>query len=184
MSNFRYAERAARLLRAARAQIRPHRSALPDNAIAAIAEAIGRTASRQRRRRLMKVAVLATAMSAAVAFVAVAPWRSLKHIALAPTPEPANVARARLVAGSAVLATLAGADGRIQPLLPGHEWGSDERLETDALPVTLSAGDGTTVELEPRSDLQLLRADAEQWLRLSRGAVALHVAKLRAGQRF
>ena len=79
---------------------------------------------------------------------------------------------------------LASADGQLQPIPPGHAWASNERLQTDGLPVTLAGEDGTTVELEPRSDLKLLRADAEQWLRLGRGAVALHVAKLRAGQRF
>jgi hypothetical protein len=184
VSTFRYAERAARLLRAARARIRPHRSAPPENAIAAIAEAIERTASRQRRRRVATAAGLATAILGAVALVAAAPWRSPGTVALVPTRVPANVPRATLVAGFEVRATLASADGQLRPLPAGHAWVSDERLQTDALPVALAGEDGTTVDLDPRSDLKLLRADAQQWLRLGRGSVALHVAKLRAGQRF
>jgi ferric-dicitrate binding protein FerR (iron transport regulator) len=184
VTTFRYAERASRLLRAARARIRPHRSAPPENAIAAIAEAIERTTSRQRRRRAAAAAGLATAILGAVALVAVAPWRSPGTIALVTTGEPANALRARLVSGSGARAMLASADGQVLPLPAGHAWVSDERLQTDALPATLAGEDGTTVELEPRSDLRLLRADAEQWLRLGRGAVALHVAKLKSGQRF
>jgi hypothetical protein len=126
---------------------------------------------------------MAVAISGIVALVAAAPWRS-PVTALAPTPEPATALRAGLVAGSGVRATLASAEGQVQPLRPGHRWAADERLQTDALPATLTADDGTTVELAPRSDLKLLRADAEQWLRLGRGEVALHVAKLQAGQRF
>ena len=185
MTAFHYAARAARLLLAARSRIRPHRSGPPDDAIAAIAEAIGRTASRQRRRRVAMAAGIATMLLGAVALVAVAPWRSPGTVTVAPTPEPANASRARLVAGSDAHATLASADRQLQQPLPsGHEWVSDERLQTDELPVTLAGEDGTTVELEPRSDLTLLRTDAEQWLRLGRGAVGLHVAKLKAGQRF
>lgn len=126
----------------------------------------------------------AAAILGAVALVVVAPWRSPRTIASAPTPEAVRAPRAGLVVGSAVHATWAGADGKVQPLPSGHRWASDERLQTGALPATLTAGDGTTVELAPRSDLKLLRADAEQWLRLGRGEVALHVAKLQAGQRF
>jgi hypothetical protein len=184
VSAFRYAQGAARLLRTARARIRPHRSAAPENAIAAVAEAIARTASRQRRRRAAKAVGALTAIAGAVALVAVAPWRTARTTALVPTPERATARRAGLVAGSGVRATLASAEGRMEPLRPGHAWASDERLQTDALPATLAGGDGTTVELAPRSDLKLLRADTEQWLRLGRGEVALHVAKLQAGQRF
>ena len=184
MTAFRYAERVARLMRDARARIRPHRTVPPENAIAAIAEAIERAALRQRRRRLATAMGLAAAILGSIAFVVAAPWRSTRTITVATTLAPASVPRAKLLAGSEVRATLASADGQLQPLAPGHAWVSDERLQTDALPVTLSAGDGTTVEIDPRSDLKLLRADTQQWLRLGRGAVALHVAKLQAGQRF
>ena len=50
--------------------------------------------------------------------------------------------------------------------------------------MTLAASDGTTIELQPRSDLKLLRADAERWMRLGSGAVSVHVAKLTTGERF
>lgn len=180
MTPFPYAERAARLLRAARARIRPHRSADPERAVAAVAEAIARAAARQRRRRAAKVVGLAAAVSGAAALVATAPWRS----PMATAPASATAPRPRLVAGSGVRATLVSADGQLRSLPFGHTWASDERLQTDALPVTLAARDGTTVELAPRSDLKLLRADSEQWLRLGRGEIALHVAKLQAGQRF
>jgi hypothetical protein len=88
------------------------------------------------------------------------------------------------VAGADARAMLANADGQLEPLSPGHLWRSDERVRTEAVPLTLAADDGTTVELAPRSDLKLLRADSEQWLRLGSGEVAVHVAKLKAGQRF
>ena len=123
MTTFRYAERAARLIRAARARIRPHRSAPPENAIAAIAEAIERAASRQRRRRMATAVGLATAILGAIAFVAAAPWRSPRTIAVVPTPAPASVPRATLVAGSEVRATLASADGQLRPLAAGTRVG-------------------------------------------------------------
>ena len=184
MTAFRYAERVARLMRAARARIRPHRTVPPENAIAAIAEAIERAALRQRRRRLATAMGLAAAILGTIAFVVAAPWRSTRTITVATTLAPASVPRAKLLAGSEVRATLASADGQLQPLAPGHAWVSDERLQTDASPVTLSAGDGTTVESIRGPISKLLRADTQQWLRLGRGAVALHVAKLQAGQRF
>lgn len=184
MTAFRYAERAARLLRAARARIRPFRSTPPEEAIAAVAEAIERAASRQRRRRAVAGAALATGALGVIALLAPAPWRSPRALVVAPTPAPASVPRAALVAGADIRATLATADGQSQPAPPGHPWVAGERLQTNAWPATFAASDGTTVEIEPRSDLKLLRAGAEQWLRLGRGEVALHIGKLQAGQRF
>lgn len=184
MSPFHYAEHAARLIRAARARIRPHRSAPPANVISAIAAAIRRAASRQDRRRIATAVGVATALLGAVGLLSAAPWRSPRTAAVAPAPAPAGIPRARLVAGPNLPATLASAGGQWQPLPLGHEWVADERLRTDAFRVTLTAADGTTVDIEPRSDLKLLRADAEEWLRLGRGAVTLHVAKLHPGQRF
>ncbi|HVV50580.1 MAG TPA: FecR domain-containing protein [Polyangia bacterium] len=181
MTDLRYAERAARLLRAARARIRPHRTIAPENAITEIASAIERVVSRRRRQRITAAVGLAAAISGGVVLVAI--WGP-RRASLVPPARPATAARASLVASADARATLADADGRVLALPPGHAWRPDERLQTEALPITLAAEDGTTVELEPRSDLQLLRADAEQWLRLGSGAVAVHVAKLQSGQRF
>lgn len=183
MTTFRYAGRAARLLRAARARIRPHHSGPPENAIGAIAEAIERTTARRRRRRAATAIGLAAAMVGGTALVTVAPWRSRGPTALGGAGA-VSTSRPGLVARADGRATVEGADGRVMPIPPGHAWRSGERLQADALPVTLAAEDGTTVELEPQSDLKLLRADAEQWLRLGGGAVAVHVAKLKQGQRF
>jgi hypothetical protein len=91
--------------------------------------------------------------------------------------------RRRLVAAGG-LATLTTPGGQVQPLSPGHEWLVGERLQSDALPFVLSAADGTTITLQPRSDLSLLRADAQRWLRLASGDVSIHVAKLGADERF
>ena len=183
MTTFRYASRAARLLRASRERIRPHNPGPPQNAIAAIVEALDRTTARRRRRRAVTAVGLAAAIGGATALVVVAPRRS-SEVTLVRPPGSASIPRATLIAGFDGRATVASADGRATPLSPGHEWRRDERLQTNALPITLAAEDGTTIGLEPRSDLRLLRADAEQWLRLGGGAVAVHVAKLKEGQRF
>jgi hypothetical protein len=50
--------------------------------------------------------------------------------------------------------------------------------------VALATKDESSVEVEPHSDLQLMRADTERWVRLGRGAVEVHVAKLKAAERF
>jgi len=180
---FRYAERAARLLRAARAHIRPNRSAPPENAVAAVAEAIARAAVRRRRRRAATALGFAAAVSAAGVLVVIAPWKSRR----APVAQPARIEIAPLpglAAAGAARATVAAADGSRRPMAAGEAWGPDEQLHTEAQPVTLAAADGTTVELAARSDLKLLRTDTEQWLRLGGGSVAVHVAKLKEGQRF
>ena len=69
-------------------------------------------------------------------------------------------------------------------MLVGQEWHAGERLLSDALPVALTGADGTTLEVDPRSELQLVRADVERWFRLARGAVSAHVTKLKSGERF
>jgi hypothetical protein len=57
-------------------------------------------------------------------------------------------------------------------------------LQSDSFAFGLSAEDGTTISLQPRSDLTLLRADTQRWLRLAGGGVSVHVAKLMADERF
>ena len=90
----------------------------------------------------------------------------------------------RFVAQGSAFASLTAANGEVQPLLIGQEWHAGERLRSDALPIALTGIDGTTLEVDPRSELQLVRADVERWFRLARGAVSAHVTKLKAGERF
>ena len=90
----------------------------------------------------------------------------------------------RFVAEGSAFASVTAADGEVQPLLVGQEWHAGERLRSDAVPIALTGVDGTTIEVEPRSELQLVRADVERWFRLARGAVSAHVTKLKTGERF
>jgi hypothetical protein len=178
-----YAERAARLLRAARARIRPHRSAASGETIALLTAAIAAAATRRLRRRVTAAAGAATAVVAAVALMVSGPWSSPKP-AGRPDHDLPLAARPSLVTGGQSAGSMTTAGGGAEPLAPGHGWIPDERLQTDVLPVTLAAADGTTIALQPRSDLKLLRADAERWMRLGSGAVSVHVAKLTTGERF
>jgi len=174
MSEYRFAKQAARLLRAARARVGPHSSASAEDAIAAVADAIQGVAARRRRRRV--VALVGTAgiglcLAAALMWF---PSRSRSPSSTSPL----------LVAERTSVATLTAEDGQVRPLLVGQEWRAGERLRSDAFPVALATSDQTTIEVEPRSDLQLVRAGAERWLRLGGGAVSVHVTKLKAGERF
>jgi hypothetical protein len=181
VSSYRYAERAARLLRAARARIRPHQSVAADSAISLLGKAIVRGAARRRRRRVAALTGTATAILGVALAIAWGPWRAGPPVL--PVQGAVVASRPRLVAAGG-LARLTTPDGQVQPLSSGHEWAIGERLQSDALPFVLSAADGTTITLQPRSDLRLLRADAQRWLRLASGDVSVHVAKLGADERF
>jgi hypothetical protein len=102
---------------------------------------------------------------------------------LADQHAPASVDQ-RFVAAGGALASVLASNGEVQPLLVGQQWRVGERLRSDALPIALNGADGTTLEVDPRSELQLVRADVERWFRLARGAVSAHVTKLKAGERF
>jgi hypothetical protein len=182
VSSYRYAERAARLLRAARARIRPHQSVAADSAISLLGKAIVRGAARRRRRRVAALTGTATAILGVALTIAWGPWRARPPVL--PVQGALVVSRPRLVAAAGGLATLTTPGGQVQPLSSGHEWLVGERLRSDTLPFVLSAADGTTIALQPRSDLSLLRADAQRWLRLASGDVSVHVAKLGADERF
>ena len=179
----RYALLAARLLRSARARIRPQRSLSPDHTIAMLAGVITVAAGRRRRRRAAGIAGVATGMLG-LALVLVL---GLKRTASLPTsagrelPPPVNQ---RFIAEGSALASVTAANGEVQALLVGQEWHAGERLRSDALPIALTGVDGTALEVDPRSELQLVRADVERWFRLARGAVSAHVTKLKAGERF
>ena len=180
---FRYALLAARLLRSARARIRPQRSLPPEHTIAMLAGVITVAAGRRRRRRAAALAGAATGMLGLALVLAL----GLKRTASLPASalrEPSPAANQRFVAEGSAIASVTAADGEVQPLLIGQEWHAGERLRSDALPIALTGADGTTIEVDPRSELQLVRADVERWFRLARGAVSAHVTKLKAGERF
>jgi hypothetical protein len=179
----RYALLAARLLRSARARIRPQRSLPPDHTIAMLAGVITVAAGRRRRRRAAGIASVATGMLGLALVLALGLKRtsSLPASAGREAPLPANQ---RFIAQGSAFASLTAANGEVQPLLIGQDWHAGERLRSDALPIALTGVDGTTLEVDPRSELQLVRADVERWFRLARGAVSAHVTKLKAGERF
>ncbi len=167
MSDQHYADRAARFLREARARIAPQRPVRAEPAIDMVAEAIGAVASRRRRRRLL-VSVSAAGALCAGAMTVFAALHGRSRVVPGLAAAPPVPAESSFVATGEKPATLHAGD----------------RLHSDAVAVELDGGDGTSVRLAANSDLQLLRADAERWLRLSAGAVSVHVAKLRPGQRF
>jgi hypothetical protein len=184
MKEHRYAELAARFLRTARTRIGPHRAAPPADAVATLAGVIRDTVARRRRRRVVRLAgAVAGTLVAALALAMIltrspAPGSTATSVAPPLLPRPAFVAE-----GSAV-ATITTRGGAMQPLSPGQAWHPGERLHTDAHGVALTTGDETAIAVTPHSELELVRADAERWLRLGSGAVEVHVAKLRAFERF
>ena len=179
----RYALLAARLLRSARARIRPQRSLSPDHTIAMLAGVITVAAGRRRRRRAAGIAGVATGMLGLALVLALGLKRTASLPASASGEAPPR-ANQRFIAQGSAFASLTAASGEVQPLLIGQEWHAGERLRSDALPIALTGIDGTTLEVDPRSELQLVRADVERWFRLARGAVSAHVTKLKAGERF
>ncbi|MFL5308459.1 MAG: FecR domain-containing protein [Polyangia bacterium] len=69
-------------------------------------------------------------------------------------------------------------------LSSGEPWRAGDRLRAASGPVELTTADGTSLTVAAGSELHLVRADIERWLRLASGGVSLHVAKLKAGERF
>jgi ferric-dicitrate binding protein FerR (iron transport regulator) len=92
--------------------------------------------------------------------------------------------RRAFVAGRPDGASLLRAGEQPRALAAGEAWRAGDRLRVAAEPVELNAGDGTSLTVAAASELQLLRGDAERWLRLASGAVSVHVTKLKAGERF
>jgi hypothetical protein len=179
----RYALLAARLLRSARARIRPQRSSSPDHTIAMLAGVITVAAARGRRRRVARIAGVATGMLglALVLVLGLKRTTSLSPTADREAPPPP---KQRFVAAGSAFASVTAANGEAQPLMVGQEWHAGERLLSEALPIAMTGADGTTIEVDPRSELQLVRVDEERWFRLARGAVSAHVTKLKMGERF
>jgi len=184
---WRYALLAGRLLRSDRARIRPQRPASADHTVAMLAGVITVAAERRRRRRVAGIAGVATGMLGLALLLALGMKRTDSSSMTAGTTagqEAAPVTNQRFVSDGSALASVTGANGQVQALLLGQEWHAGERLRSDALAVSLTGVDGTTLEIDPRSEVQLLRADVERWFRLARGAVSAHVTKLKAGERF
>jgi ferric-dicitrate binding protein FerR (iron transport regulator) len=189
MSGDRYAELAARILREARARIAPRVGGDPERAIPLLGEAL-RRAHRGRRVRFW----IASGSAAAAAAVLVPLWILHGHggggaFGAAGTPPvpvasgavPEGHAGAFALTGSAVPAALldaAGAPAGRETLLAG------DRLIAGEAPVGLRGADGTELGLDPGTEVALARADAMRLLRLGRGALQVHVAKLHAGERF
>jgi hypothetical protein len=160
------AERAARLLRESHARIAPQRAALPQPTIDLVADTIRRVAARRRRRRLAWSASAAMGLCAG-AFALFAAVRARPPASPQVAAAPAPPAESALVARGQQRALVAG-----------------DRLRSETGPLELAAADGTSVRMAVGSDLQMLRGDAERWLRLASGAVSVHVTKLKPGQRF
>lgn len=179
----RYAQLAARLLRGARARIRPQRSSPPDHTIAKLAGVITVAAARLRRRRAAGIAGVAAGVLG-LTLVLVPGLKRTASLPAVADREASPSTKQRFVAAGNALASVTAANGEVQPLLTGQEWHSGELLRSDALPIALTGPDGTTIEVGPRSELQLERIDVERWFRLARGAVSAHVTKLKAGERF
>jgi hypothetical protein len=179
----RHALLAARLLRSARARIRPQRSSSPDHTIAMLAGVITVAAGRRRRRRVAWIAGVATGMLG-LSLVLVFGLKKMASLPATAGREAPPLVKQRFVAEGSAFASVTAANGEVQPLMIGQEWQAGEGLRSDAVPIALTGVDGTTIEVEPRSELQLVRADVERWFRLARGAVSAHVTKLKAGERF
>lgn len=179
----RYALLAGRLLRGARAHISPQRSSSPDHTIAMLAGVISGSAERRRRRRTVGVAVAATG-TLGLALMLVLSLKGTASVSTGAGLEAAPAANHGFVAEGGAFASVTAANGEAHPLLIGQEWHTGERLRSDDLAIALTGADGTTLEIDPGSELQLVRGDVERWFRVARGAVSAHVTKLKLGERF
>ncbi|HVY36276.1 MAG TPA: FecR family protein [Polyangia bacterium] len=189
MSEDRYAARAARLLKQARSRIAPQRTAPPDEAIAALADTIRRVGVRRRRRRGLLVGAAASGLAAAAAVLVLRGGAPVPVAQVAGVPAPvappvSAPADRGFVFGRPDGASLTRPGQAPRALAAGEAWRAGDRLRAAGGPLALTPGDGTSLAVASGSELHLLRADAERWLRLASGAVSVHVSKLKAGERF
>ncbi|HVT08812.1 MAG TPA: FecR family protein [Polyangia bacterium] len=187
MNEDHHAARAARLLKQARSRIAPQRTASPDEAIAALADTIRRVGVRRRRRRGLLVGAAASGLVAAAAVLVLRGGSSgpVPAARLAQVPAPVSgPASEGFVFGQPDGASLARSGQLPQALAGGDRWRPGDRLRAAGAPLEVTAADGTSLTVAADSELHLLRADAERWVRLAAGAVSVHVAKLKAGERF
>jgi hypothetical protein len=186
VSDQRYAERAARFLRAARARLGPHAGGGPEQEIAQLARAIER-AWRRRRRRAQLLVGLAAALVVATGTA----WRlrafHARDVTSARSSAGVATTGAMPVAAPFVVSTASRAafiGGRWIETASGAVLAAGEKIRARAISVVLEGRDGTTVVLAPDSEVAVLRSDAVRWLMLERGSLDAHVSKLGPGQRF
>jgi hypothetical protein len=187
----RYAELAARILREARARIAPRVGGDPERVVPLLGEAV-RRAHRARWMRLWIGCGSATAAAAVIVPLLIFYGRGGGGALGAPGSPPVPVASGAVhdqvgaafaLTGSAFPAAFLDATGAAVPAGRGSLLAGD-RLIAGAAPVGLRGPDGTELGLEPGTDLRLARADSTRLLRLDRGALQVHVAKLHGGERF
>jgi len=188
MRGERYAELAARILREARARIAPRVGGDPERAIPLLGEAV-RRAHRARWARFWIACGSAAAAAALVPlFISHGAGAGLGPAGARPIPVAAGAAfeprgAAFALTGSNLPAAFLDGGGAAVPA-DRRSFLAGDRLIAGETPVGLRGPDGTELGLEPGTDLRLARADATRLLRLDRGALQVHVAKLHTGQRF
>jgi ferric-dicitrate binding protein FerR (iron transport regulator) len=180
MSVPRYAWLVRKLYAGGGALIAPPPPSYEDRAraIDAIAGAIATRARKRRARRWGGASFVAAAV---VAGVFAGSWvgRAPAHSAAAATAGPEIVAHPA-AGGASVLAS-----GAETPLVDGRSLAAGSRIVTPpGGRATLSFSTGTSVSLGEGADLTVGGDGSLERLRLAAGLVDLHVAKLRAGQRF
>jgi hypothetical protein len=190
-SGERYAELAARILREARARIAPRVGGDPDRVVPVLAEAV-RRAHRARWTRLWIACGSATAAAAVLIPLLMFYGRGGGGALRAAGSPPVPVAAGAILApggapftfiGTGLPAALLDDSGAAVPPGRGSLLAGDRMIAGDA-PVALRGPDGTELGLDPGTDLRLARADSTRLLRLDRGALQVHVAKLHGGERF
>jgi hypothetical protein len=191
MNGDRYAELAARILREARARIAPRVGGVPEGVVPLLGEAV-RRAHRARRTRFWIACGSATAAAVVVVPLLIFHGRGANGtpgaagsppvpVASGAVPDPRGPAFA--LTGPGLPAAFLDAGGAAVPNGRGSFLVGDRLTAGDA-PIDLRGPDGTELGLEPGSALRLGRADSTRLLRLDRGALQVHVAKLHAGERF
>jgi ferric-dicitrate binding protein FerR (iron transport regulator) len=151
-------------------------------AISAIAAAL---AARSRRRRAQRWGAVVGAV-AATFVLAFCGARLLSHpvVPLASAPAPA-ISGGHIVAHPVAGGSSLVVQGAEVPLDDGRLLSPGSRVVTPASGrATLSFSSGTGVLLREGTDLTVAADGASQVLRLDEGSIELHVAKLKANQRF
>jgi ferric-dicitrate binding protein FerR (iron transport regulator) len=166
-----YAFEAAKVLAAARSgTVAPPSAQSRENAIAALASAMGERRRVQRQRR---VAGLAAAAGALIALGV----GGLRHFS-PPVEETTTVVATQVGPGAQLFRA-----GRAGTLDEGSAVSSGDRVAAGGgLSMRLSTG--TTLNVEAASELQIVDAGPAMRLALLKGAVRAKVAKLHQGQRF
>ena len=144
--------------------------------IAALADAIRGSARRRKVRAWVLGGAVAVGSAAAAAVLSLGAYRGAADgVARGPAlPVPTQAVPAQPAPYAGFTTSGPGA----APVVAG------ETVAAQAEAVELTAPDGTSVRVEPKSELTLVRADAIRWLQLQSGSLEAHVAKLAPGARF